>query len=104
MSRRIEDLLRGAGGQTAVIISSARARRWELENLEFGRAQAFEAQLEAYRTSPSFYLTRKYLREAAKGLADSSKIIIAADGSPLTIRGNYQDVATTFTVSAPEER
>jgi modulator of FtsH protease HflK len=104
VDRRIEDELRRAGGQTAVLIAQARAERWNLENRERGRALAFEAQRSAYRASPSFYTARKYLQVLSEGLADANKFIVAADRSLLTIRGDYKEVETTFSFDKPDER
>ena len=101
---RIEDELRRAGGQTAVVIANARAERWTLENRERGRALAFEAQRLAYRAAPAFYTARKYLQVLSQGLADANKFIVAADRSQLTIRGDYKEVETTFSFDKPDER
>lgn len=105
VERKIDDLLRRAGGQTAVIIAQARADRWTLENRERGRALAFEAQRQAYRAAPAFYTARKYLEVLSKGLADANKFIIAADRTDLTIRSDHKEIETRFgSFDKPDER
>lgn len=69
--QKVMDLIVGAGGEAAQIISTASARRWQRHMGERARAERSEGQLAAYRAAPRAYKTGLYLdalRDAMQGV------------------------------------
>ena len=89
---RIRSLIETAGGAVAVRIAQARARRWELENTELGRAIRFGAQYDAYRKAPEVYKMRRWLEVLADGMRDGRKYVVVGDFDVSTLRFDFKDV------------
>lgn len=68
------------GGQAAVQIAEARAKRWEEQNGAYSRAVAFEQAVATKNAAPRVYMMRRYLESLTRSTAKARKYIIAAKG------------------------
>jgi len=80
-------------GEAARLIAEARAKRWNLENDEHGRAQKFLQEMAMKNAAPKVYRVRKYLQMLTESLSNIRKYVIATDGQvkPTTFQLNIQD-------------
>ncbi len=103
--RTIEALIQKAGGQAAAMLARARSERWKTHMSERGRAEAYVAQLEAWRAAPAVYESTIYfsvLREIMK----ESRVYIVDDNPRYGLR-IIQDLkdneASSNPLTAPKE-
>lgn len=68
------------GGQAAIRVAEARARRWKLENEAQAEAVAFEQAMATKNAAPRVFQMRRYLETLAGSMSKARKYVIAAQG------------------------
>ncbi|MFN0136796.1 MAG: SPFH domain-containing protein [Phycisphaerae bacterium] len=76
-NRDIEKHLSGIGGETAVKLAEAQARRWELEMRAAGELARVQNERYAYAANPKVYKARKYLETLVQGMRNARKYFLA---------------------------
>jgi len=102
---KIEALIRRAGGQAAAMLAGARADRWRTHMAARGRAEAYVAQVQAYRAAPEIYRATKYF-EALADVMKNARVYIVNDDARygLRITNDLKDnEATIDALTAPEQ-
>ncbi|MCW8129411.1 MAG: hypothetical protein KIS92_03425 [Planctomycetota bacterium] len=92
----IEKRMREGAGQAAQSLAAAESERWMRENRERGNAERFMKEVLAYRASPRYFVTRRYLEALAGGLATARKYVLVAERDKLTIRMDFKDEDVTL--------
>jgi len=75
--QKIEQLIVGAGGKAAELLSSARSMRWTRHMAERGRAEGYNSRLAAYRANPKLYLAGLYLNAVQEIMLDARVYIVS---------------------------
>jgi regulator of protease activity HflC (stomatin/prohibitin superfamily) len=88
--QKVMDLIIGAGGEAATIISNANARRWARHMGERARAVRSEGQLAAYRAAPRAYKMSVYLDALHDAMRDVRVWVTPFDN--LRIRTDFTEV------------
>ena len=101
---RVDTLLMGdaetdlppVGGEAAIKILEARAKRWRLENQARARVAAFDAERRTRDAAPEVYRARKYLEAMARSMDEIRKYVIgtSSEGDDLILQLNLQDSST----------
>ena len=90
--QEIDRLLAEARGEAAERVHEARAYRWSRAVGERASGERFAGELLAYKTSPEYYCTRRFLDVLAEGLAGRRKFVIAGDaGDTPVFRMDFSD-------------
>lgn len=77
---KAEEWIHPIGGQAAVRLAEARARRWQLENEAGAKAVAFEQDIATMKVAPTVFKMRKYLETLVASMDQARKYIIASQG------------------------
>ncbi|MGQ0626674.1 MAG: SPFH domain-containing protein [Phycisphaerales bacterium] len=90
--RSIETLIATAGGQAAAMLAKAKAERWRSHMSERGRAEAYAAQIEAYRAAPELYRANLYF-DMLKEIMKNARVYIVDDraSSGLRVINDHKD-------------
>jgi len=85
--------VRPVGGLAAQKMTSAREKRWQLENRAHGRAAAFDAEIATANAAPKHYRMRKYLEMLVDAVPGIRKYVIVAEAlrEVRTFHLNLQD-------------
>lgn len=96
-NERLEALLRGLGGEAAVKLEEAQAKRWQQEMKVAGELARFQNEVAAYEAAPSTYRLRKYLDVLVDGIKDSRKYFLAflPNGRKVHVRMETQEETRT---------
>lgn len=92
VEEEIDSLLSSARGEAAELVHQARAYRWRTAIGERASSERFAGELLAYRASPVYYRTRRFLEVLAEGLTGRRKFVIAGDpGDTPVFRMDFSD-------------
>ena len=93
--QKVMDLILGAGGEAATIISDANARRWARHMGERARAVRSEGQLAAYRAAPRAYKMGVYLDAMREAMRDVRVWVTPFEN--LRIRTDFSEIQPDIT-------